>query len=101
MISIVAIVLLPTVPVAVPVKAGLAKGAYPVRLGSWLMVVRVCPPRVAVPVNFSGPDQGCICCQTGYLVNGGKGLPIQSDCACESGTGQGHVCCEAGYLKFG
>ena len=37
--------------VGVPVKAGLAKGVYPVRLGSWLMVARVYPSRVGVPVN--------------------------------------------------
>ena len=37
--------------VAVPVKAGLAKGAYPVRLGIRLVVAIVCPPRVAVPVK--------------------------------------------------
>ena len=50
---------------AVPVNAGLAKCAYfvrlgiwlmvatvcPLRVGIWLMVVRVCPPRVGVHVN--------------------------------------------------
>ena len=35
----------------VPVKVGLSKGAYDVRLGSWLTVARLCPPSVGLPVN--------------------------------------------------
>ena len=33
------------------VKAGLAKGAYGVRLGIWLIVARVWPPNLAIPVK--------------------------------------------------
>ena len=43
--------------IAVPVKAGLTRGAYPVRLGIWLVVAMLCPPNAAIPVN-AGQTRG-------------------------------------------
>ena len=37
--------------VAAPVKAGLVKGVYLVKVGIWLVVAMFCPPKIAVPVK--------------------------------------------------
>ena len=46
---------------AVPVKAGLAKGPYPVKVSIWLVVAMFCPPNVAVPVK-AGLTRDAISC---------------------------------------
>ena len=59
--------------VAIPVKAGLARGAYPVKEGIWLVVAMLCPPNVAAPVK-AGLVKGV------YLVKVGIWLVVAMFC---------------------